>query len=68
MEKKFEFSVSTAGSKKSKIVVKKESELTEQDRDLLLGHYINEYEKLPEQVQDGFLIWLFLRGTEKDIN
>ncbi len=67
MEKTFSFNVSRSGGK-TKMVIKKESELTEADKDLLLGHYINEYEKLPDSVQDGFLIYLLLRRQDKDIN
>jgi len=54
MSKKYTFYESKAGGKSTK-VEKTEEQLTERDRMLLLGTFVNEYHNLPNSVQNAFI-------------
>ena len=59
-EKEYKFYESTSATASIEKIVK-ESELTEPQKDLLLGQAIYDYDKLPEEIQNKFI--LYILGT-----
>lgn len=68
MEKEFKFFIARSSRSKPKEVIKKESELTEDDHTLLLGELIHMYESMPDRTRLGLQIYITALGFKKEIN
>lgn len=68
MEKEYKFFIQKSGRGRPKTVIKKESELTEEDHSLLLGELVYMYDNMPAKVQQGFIIYMAMEGSNNSVN
>jgi hypothetical protein len=62
MEKTYTFHISTFGGEEEIHV--KESELTEDQRELIFGQVVQCYEQAPDSVKMKFLVWALKQPSE----
>ena len=59
--KKYKFTISRCGNTKPKEINVKEKDLTPQQKELLIGTYLNDFNNLPEDVQEQISIKIFMK-------
>lgn len=65
--KTFKFNVAKSATCVTELVVSEEN-LTKEQKDLLLGNFLNEWDNLPEEVQVWFLLMLSDAAKKKFTN